>query len=248
MAELAIAAVGIVSLADRLVQLNNIIDHSSGSYLVLSFHTQQAERIKEIQQKLTQLFKEKEVYGSSHSSSGTRTIESINEDIDVWLHTYGIHPAVSFTRALAQEAIPDQLLNPSTASMLFNFFFTHWKYQQSRDIFEIKKTMSSSSRRIEENLFLELNRDVRLKKERQDAYLERLWMGAFGGIALIGPMILMTLRQDKNTSLITASVATAIFVLVLTVAGRGLGGKDVLAATAAYAAVLVVFVGTSIQN
>jgi len=70
-------------------------------------------------------------------------------------------------------------------------------------------------------------------------------MGAFGGVAVIGPMLLMVLHRDLNTSIITATVATAIFTLVLALTGTNLGGKDILAATAAYAAVLVVFVGTS---
>jgi hypothetical protein len=93
--------------------------------------------------------------------------------------------------------------------------------------------------------FRELNREVRLESERTQAYWERLWMGVFGGIALIGPMLLMVLHHDLNTSVITVSVATALFTLVLAIAGRDWGGKDVLAATAAYAAVLVVFVGAS---
>lgn len=63
---------------------------------------------------------------------------------------------------------------------------------------------------------------------------------AFGGIALIVPMLLMTLRNDLRTSLITASVVTAIFAVILALSGRDLGWKDVLAATAADAAVLVV--------
>lgn len=96
--------------------------------------------------------------------------------------------------------------------------------------------------------FRELNREIRLEKERRNAFAERLWMGAFGGAALIGPMLLMTLRRDLNTSIITASVATALFVLVIGIGGRELGGKDILAATAAYAAVLVVFVGTSMAS
>lgn len=58
-------------------------------------------------------------------------------------------------------------------------------------------------------------------------------------------MILMVLKPDRNTSLVTVSVATVLFIRVLAIGGKGLGGKDVLAATAAYAAVLVVFVGTS---
>jgi hypothetical protein len=63
---------------------------------------------------------------------------------------------------------------------------------------------------------------------------------------LIGPMLLMVLNYNRNTTLIITSVATVVFTLMLAVFARGMAGKDVLAAVAAYAAVLVVFVGTSI--
>lgn len=63
---------------------------------------------------------------------------------------------------------------------------------------------------------------------------------------LISPMLLMVLHSDRTTSLATTSVATMLFALALAISGRDLAGKDVLGAVAAYAAVLVVFVGTSI--
>jgi len=93
--------------------------------------------------------------------------------------------------------------------------------------------------------FRELNKEVRQAKERKQAVSERIWMGAFGGTAVIAPMLLMSLHRDLNTSLITSSVATALFALVLALAARNLKGQEVLGVTAAYAAVLVVFVGTS---
>lgn len=101
--------------------------------------------------------------------------------------------------------------------------------------------------RTEKYNFRELNPEIRLENERAKAYGERLWMGAFGGIALIGPMLLMVLRRDLNTSIITACVATTLFIIILSLAGKDLRGKNVLAAAAAYAAVLVVFVGTSMS-
>jgi len=67
----------------------------------------------------------------------------------------------------------------------------------------------------------------------------------FGGLALIGPMLIMTLHPSRNTSLITVSVATFLFALLLALLARDSTGKDVLGATVAYAAVLVMFVGTS---
>jgi len=95
-------------------------------------------------------------------------------------------------------------------------------------------------------MFRELNREIRLERQKESAYSERLWMGIFGGVALIGPMLLMVLHRDRNTSVITTSVATLLFAVLLTRTARELEGKDVLAATAAYAAVLVVFVGASL--
>jgi hypothetical protein len=78
---------------------------------------------------------------------------------------------------------------------------------------------------------------------------ERIWMGACGGLALIGPMIgpmlLMVLHKGEVTSLSTASVATMLFALGLAILGKDLKGQEVLASVAAYAAVLVVFVGAS---
>lgn len=93
--------------------------------------------------------------------------------------------------------------------------------------------------------FRQLNREVSDSLVLRQASSDRLWMGSFGGIALIGPVLLMSLHRDLRTSLITSSVATAIFVVVLAMLGKNLKGQEVLGATAAYAAVLVVFVGTS---
>jgi predicted cation transporter len=59
-------------------------------------------------------------------------------------------------------------------------------------------------------------------------------------------MLLMVLHRDLHTSIITASVATVLFASFLAITARSLEGKNVLAAVAVYAAVLVVFVGTSL--
>jgi hypothetical protein len=67
----------------------------------------------------------------------------------------------------------------------------------------------------------------------------------FGGFALVAPMLIMTLNSSRNKSLITVSVAVFIFAVVFAFGANGSSVKDILAATAAYAAVLVVFVGTS---
>ena len=93
--------------------------------------------------------------------------------------------------------------------------------------------------------FRELDQKGREERSQKNALTQRIIMALFGGVALIGPMLIMTLHQSRNTSLITASVATFLFALLMAFAARDSAGKDVLAITAAYAAVLVVFVGTS---
>jgi hypothetical protein len=67
----------------------------------------------------------------------------------------------------------------------------------------------------------------------------RFVMALFGGVALLGLTIIMTLHLSRNICLITTSVAFG---------ASDSTGKDVFAATAAYVAVLVVFVGTSLSR
>ena len=89
----------------------------------------------------------------------------------------------------------------------------------------------------------ELDKYGRELRARKNAFWERLSMGLFGGVALIAPMLIMTLRSSRTTSLVTASTAVILFALVLAFFANKSAGKDVLLSTAAYAAVLIVFVG-----
>ena len=93
--------------------------------------------------------------------------------------------------------------------------------------------------------FRELDQQGRLLREGKKAFTGRVAMALFGGVSLIVPMLVMTLHPSQNTSLITTSIATFMFAIALALGATDTAGKDVLAATAAYAAVLVVFVGTS---
>ena len=83
---------------------------------------------------------------------------------------------------------------------------------------------------------------------RKQAFLSRFAMALFGGIALIVPTVIMAKVEGINISLITTSVAVFLFGLALAFGATDSTGKDVLAATAAYTAVLVVFVGTSLSG
>jgi VIT1/CCC1 family predicted Fe2+/Mn2+ transporter len=94
--------------------------------------------------------------------------------------------------------------------------------------------------------FRELDRKGREERELRQASISRLQMAMFGGIALIIPMLIMALHSHLTVALVTTSVATVAFGIIIAFGARDSTGKDVLGATAAYAAVLVVFVGTSL--
>ncbi len=76
-----------------------------------------------------------------------------------------------------------------------------------------------------------------------NSFGHRLWIAAFGGIFLVGPMWLMVLHHTRYTSLISTTVAVVLFGLIM--AYKLEKESDVLSSTAAYAAVLVVFVGVN---
>ena len=65
-----------------------------------------------------------------------------------------------------------------------------------------------------------------------------------GGASLLVPMLIMSFDASRDKSLIVVCVATILFALTLSL-GFDTGNDDTLTATATYAAVLVVFVGTS---
>ncbi len=74
--------------------------------------------------------------------------------------------------------------------------------------------------------------------------LARFIIAVGGGLSLIVPMLVMSFDASRTKSLVTVSVAVVLFALLLSL-GFDTDNKDTLTATATYAAVLVVFVGTS---
>lgn len=73
-------------------------------------------------------------------------------------------------------------------------------------------------------------------------------MAILGGAALIAPVLIMTLKPTLVWNLVTAMVFTIIFAIAIVIFATDSSGKDVLGSTAAYAAVMVVFIGTSLQT
>lgn len=95
--------------------------------------------------------------------------------------------------------------------------------------------------------FRELDKKKLIGREKRKALKSRFVMALFGGVSLILPMLIMALRPSLVVDLITTSAATVSFAAVISFLGADASGKDVLASTAAYTAVLVVFVGASLE-
>ncbi|KAK3314600.1 hypothetical protein B0H66DRAFT_535511 [Apodospora peruviana] len=85
--------------------------------------------------------------------------------------------------------------------------------------------------------FAQLVRDVNL-----DAKLRRFAVAFLGDTTLVGPMLLMELQNDLTTKLATTSVAVFLFVRFMALYSTATP-EVVVAVGAAYATVLVVFVG-----
>ncbi len=84
------------------------------------------------------------------------------------------------------------------------------------------------------------------KTEEQIRY-ERYSMAVIGSLMLIGPMLLMVLIKGVIVRLVTAGACTVIFAFALAKLSTRTP-FELMTATAAYTAVLVVFVGTSIGS
>ena len=84
------------------------------------------------------------------------------------------------------------------------------------------------------------------KETAKRAFAERLVMAVLGAILLVGPMWLMVLHNTMWTGLISTSAFVLVFGIL---AAWRLDDKEkVLASTAGYAAVLVVFVGLNVES
>lgn len=87
-------------------------------------------------------------------------------------------------------------------------------------------------------------RGVTFRKAWIHKFIEKLIIPVIGGAFLIGPMWLMVLHNTQDVCLVSTTIFVAVFGLIM--AGSLEKGVDVMAATLAYAAVLVVFVGLTV--
>lgn len=87
-------------------------------------------------------------------------------------------------------------------------------------------------------------RNQNITKERHRALVHRMGGAVVGGIALIGPMLLMVLKPLLIVRLVTVSGCVLISGFALALFSRA-NPREIMGIVAAYAAVLVVFVGTT---
>jgi hypothetical protein len=74
--------------------------------------------------------------------------------------------------------------------------------------------------------------------------IARFLVAVGGGCLVVVPMLVMSFQPSQTRSLVLVAVAVVLFALIMSLAFQT-DNKDTLTATATYAAVLVVFVGTS---
>ncbi|KAK5126614.1 hypothetical protein LTR85_009548 [Meristemomyces frigidus] len=89
-----------------------------------------------------------------------------------------------------------------------------------------------------------VGRTARIHAAQLENRFNKLYSALGGGLALIVPMIIMRLETGTVSCLVTTSGCVLIFSLVIAYRSN-MRPNDILAVTAAYTAVLVVFVGTT---
>lgn len=89
---------------------------------------------------------------------------------------------------------------------------------------------------------VEMRGETRLEYQKRGLW-NRMAMATFGGLTLIVPMLIMALDSRTVTTIVTTSVFTLTVGLILEKWWKHAQPKEMIAATVAYAAVLVVFVG-----
>ncbi|RYP68829.1 hypothetical protein DL771_006447 [Monosporascus sp. 5C6A] len=240
----AVSASGILdSLHVTLGLLRVVKDINPRSYVVLNFRTVQRGRIDGLQREILDKVDsiKDTMNGPEPVTESDNVLRYMNHELDQLLHVYA--NALRDYETFSQEPIanPEDEVKTKLESLLP---VTLLPVAQALQTF-VQGIVGPGERHPVDCNFRELNREIRLEKEREKAFLHRLVMGSFGGLALIIPMLIMALLPGLKTSLITSSVATVLFASLIARYEDNAAGKDILAAVAAYAAVLVVFVGAS---
>jgi hypothetical protein len=146
--------------------------------------------------------------------------------------------ACAVQSAAIEELESNQELNHSTNQALLGRIKNQVKTRYQADIVTGYAVMLQPVRTA-------LDPEIDKKTQEANRYRDNLLMAMFGSLALIVPMLIMSLHPTQVTTLLTTSIFVSVVATILAAVMDNAEPKDVVGAVAAYTAVLVVFVGTT---
>lgn len=182
------------------------------SIIILSFRSLQAQRIKELQEELLRISQRRVEILQATSLAGNVTtgvpaptglhgerditvVRDINSDLDVLLNHYGlcfslelsfhiridesVAEAIRNYETLSQEPLDTDALGESRFRSFKRTFFGLRKSKYSVAMQNIQTIIENPNLRPN---FRELNKGIREAKIQKQAFSERIWMGALGGV------------------------------------------------------------------
>ncbi|KAL8816850.1 MAG: hypothetical protein Q9191_008254 [Dirinaria sp. TL-2023a] len=227
---------------DRVGAVNSrnlVYNRRSDGALAINFATMQRMRLQSLQSELVKQALDIRYHGLSNSDWE----ESLKKYIQAWRDLDYMHDCakrkndpfmVTSSKCLGAAAIREHLADIGSGLT-----------DEQQELVELYRDHSAYPGPIDLDKPEVLGgyRTTTIKETKLQDFLVRLGMASLGWLFIVGPMLLMVLNNTKFTALLTTSVCVGTFGLMM---ARALEKpSDVLSATAAYAAVLVVFVGTT---
>lgn len=179
----------------------------------------------------------------------TETAE--NNEYCVEHHVYGLRSglALDLVRRLLHKVIPGFIKYP---------YFIYVQMRK-REIKEKQKNGEDTEKNSQEFLddgsgFNDISDKHKESSDQKDRrkyadskvidVISRFLVAFVGGGALLAPMLIMTYHTSQSARLITVCVAVLVFGFLFAIGTRATN-QEVLAASAAYAAVMVVYIGSA---
>jgi len=168
-------------------------------------------------------------------------IQTINEKMDIQLSSWAARLAIIEEYETLERTDPDEARQKTLEFA-----------KQEASTYYTKSLIDFDQSAASEILLAEITSRAEGLKEDDapftkgfNAMTSRFKMAIFGALALLAPMLIMTLSPTKLTALITTTAFVMVVAVILSVTMTTAENKDILGATAAYAAVLIIFVSTA---
>ena len=116
---------------------------------------------------------------------------------------------------------------------------TLWWHWTSNKISTKGTNFGTAAPDVEKNLRTSYRDTIRIA-----SFLTRFLVALFAGLFLVGPLVLLSYQSSKEAHLLTVGACIVIFSFIVSLASKA-SAQETMAASAAYAAVLVVFVSNS---